>query len=179
MTLLQMLGEFKKFLKDPNLLILGLDNAGKTTLLRNLTMEKVNNIEPTKGVNIKTIIQPDFKINVWDIGGQKQIRQYWSAYYDNADAIIYVVDASDEERIGECNDQLKILLQEPKLKNAPLLVYANKSDLATCLAADDILEKLELDDIVDRQWTIYACSALKGTGITDGLKWLLEKISKK
>ena len=179
MGLLDLLNSFKKFSKDPNLLILGLDNAGKTTLLHNLSQEKVKNTEPTKGVNIKTIIQPGFTLNVWDIGGQKEIRQYWSAYYENADAIIFVVDGSDGERISECNDQLKELMKEEQLQKLPLLVYANKSDLQTCLGADEIIEKLEMDNITERDWSLYACSALKGTGINEGLKWLLGKIADK
>ena len=77
MGLLELLKNYKKFKKDPNILILGLDNAGKTTLLHNITQEQVKTTEPTKGMNIKTIIQEGFTINVWDIGGQKEIRQYW------------------------------------------------------------------------------------------------------
>ena len=179
MGLLEILKNYKKFDKDPKLLILGLDNAGKTTLLHNITQEQVKTTEPTKGMNIKTIIQEGFTINVWDIGGQKEIRQYWSYYYDNVDALLYVVDSADEERIGECNDQLKILMKEDKLMKVPLLVYANKADLATCLGADEIVDKLELNDITDRDWSLYACSALKGFGIMEGLKWLIEKVASK
>lgn len=89
MSLLELIKSFKKCGKNPNLLILGLDNAGKTTLLQNLTQEKVQSNEPTKGVNIKSIIQDGFSINLWDIGGQKTLRQYWSSYYDESDAIVY------------------------------------------------------------------------------------------
>ena len=179
MALLDLLKGFKKFEKDPNLLILGLDNAGKTTLLHNLTQEKVKTTEPTQGVNIKTIIQEGFTINVWDIGGQKDLRQYWSAYYDDCDAILYVVDSSDEERLTECNDQLKQLMKEEKLKKVPLLVYANKSDLPSVFEADEIVDKLELNEIVDRDWSLYACSALKGFGIMEGMKWLMAKVAEK
>lgn len=177
MGLLDLLKGYRKFKKNPNILILGLDNAGKTTLLQCLTEEKVKTTEPTKGVNIKSIMYSGFTINVIDIGGQKEIRQYWDYYYDDVDALVYVVDGSDEERIGECNDQLKKLLKEDKLKKAPILAYANKSDLKSCLGPDEIIEKLEMNDITDRDWSLYACSALKGTGVSEGLKWLLEKIS--
>lgn len=176
MGLLDLLKGYKKFKKNPNILILGLDNAGKTTLLQCLTEEKAQTA-PTQGVNVKSIVYSGFTINVVDIGGQKSIRQYWNYYYDNVDALVYVVDGSDEDRIAECNDQLKQLLVEPKLAKVPLLTYANKSDLATCLGPDEILDKLEMNDISGRDWSLYACSALKGTGVTDGLKWLLEKIA--
>ena len=179
MGLLDLLKGYKHLKKDPNLLILGLDNAGKTTLLHNLTQEQVKTTEPTKGINIKTIIQEGFKINVWDVGGQREIREFWSYYYDDCDAILYVVDAADEGRLTECNDQLKLLMKEEKLRQLPLLVYANKSDLKNVFEADEIVEKLELTDIVDRDWSLYACSALKGFGIMEGMNWLMEKVSER
>lgn len=90
-----------------------------------------------------------------------------------------MVDAADDARIAECNDQLKALLNDAKLKKAPLLVYANKSDLSGVLEPDEIMDKLELNSITDRDWSLYACSALKGTGIMEGMKWLLEKLAAK
>ena len=177
MGLLDLLKGYKSFKKNPNILILGLDNAGKTTLLKCLTEEEIKITEPTKGVNVKSIIYSGFTINVTDIGGQKEIRQYWEYYYDDVDALIYVVDASDDMRIAECNDQLKKLLKEPKLAKIPILTYANKSDLKNCLGPDEILEKLEMNEIDGRDWSLYACSALTGNGVTDGIKWLLEKIA--
>ena len=91
--------------------------------------------------------------------------------------MIYVVDASDEERIGECNESFQNLLKDEKLKNVPILAYGNKADLQNCLGPDEIIEKLEMNDITGRDWSLYACSALKGTGVKDGIKWLLEKLS--
>ena len=165
MGLLDLLKGYKTFKKNPNILILGLDNAGKTTLLKCLTEEEIKITEPTKGVNVKSIIYNGFTINVTDIGGQKEIRQYWNYYYEGVDALIFVVDASDDERIAECNDQLKKLLVEEKLAKVPILTYANKSDLKGCLGPDEILDKLEMNDINGRDWSLYACSALKGTGV--------------
>lgn len=180
MGLLDLLKGYKTFKKNPNILILGLDNSGKTTLLKCLTQEEVKtNLEPTKGINVKSIMYNGFQISLIDIGGQKQIRQYWKDYYQNAeiDALIYVVDSADDARITECNEQFKILLAEPKLANVPILAYANKSDIKGCLGADDVIEKLEMNDIEGRDWSLYACSALKGTGVEEGIKWILTKVA--
>ena len=127
---------------------------------------------------LMSLILEDKKVNFY-INNWIEIRQYWSYYYDACDAIVFVVDAADDARIAECNDQLKALLSDEKLKKCPLLVYANKSDLEGVLEADEIMEKLELSNINDRDWTLFACSALKGTGVMEGMKWLLEKLASK
>ena len=177
MGLLDLLRKLKKSDKDAKILVLGLDNAGKTTLLNYLTHEENKNTTPTKGVNAKSIQCGGIKLNVYDLGGQKAIREYWQYYYEKVDALIYVVDASDEGRIAECNESFQTLLKDEKLKSVPVLAYGNKADLENCLGPDEIIEKLEMNDITGRDWSLYACSALKGTGVKDGIKWLLEKLS--
>ncbi len=89
-----------------------------------------------------------------------------------------MVDSSDDKRLTECNDQLKELLNSDKLKTVPLIVFANKQDL-NGLTADEIIESLNLSHIVDRDWSLYACSAIKGEGIREGMEWLLGTIVKK
>ena len=84
---------------------------------------------------------------MWDIGGQQAIRPYWKNYYDNTDGMVFVVDSSDEERLGECVEELQTLLAEEILQKVPLLVYANKQDLQFALEAEEVLEKLKLVDI--------------------------------
>ena len=107
-------------------------------------------------------------------GGKKQYQKY---YYDKVDALIYVVDESDEERIKECNESFQSLLKDEKLDKVPVLAYGNKADLSNCLGPDEIIEKLEMNDITGRDWSLYACSSLKGTGVKEGIKWILEKLS--
>ena len=92
------------------------------------------------------------------------------------DVLIYVVDVSDKERIGECNESFQILLKDEKLANVPILVFGNKGDLANCLGPEEIIEKLEMNDITGKDWSLYACSTLKGNGVKDGTKWILEKL---
>lgn len=90
MSLLDLLKNFKKTNKEAKILVLGLDNAGKTTLLKSLSHEEVSNIEPTKGFNVKAISHENFKLNVWDLGGQAEIRQYWHYYFSKADGIVFI-----------------------------------------------------------------------------------------
>ena len=91
--------------------------------------------------------QDGFKLNVWDIGGQKAIRPYWKNYYENTDGLVFVVDSSDEERLTECVTELTSLLSEEDLAKVPILVYANKQDLQFALEAEEILNVLKLMDI--------------------------------
>ena len=108
--LLDAIKKMKKTDKDARILVLGLDNAGKTTILKKLSNEEIKQIQPTQGFNVKSMVQEGFKLNVWDIGGQLAIRKYWENYFDATDALVYVVDSADTKRLGECNEVLASLL---------------------------------------------------------------------
>lgn len=111
MGLLDLMKKMKKSEKEARMLILGLDNAGKTTILKKLSNEEIHHIQPTQGFNIKSIVESGFKLNVWDIGGQKAIREYWEYYYEGTDALVYVVDSADQLRIKESQEVLSALLK--------------------------------------------------------------------
>jgi len=173
MGLLSILRKMKKDEKEARILMLGLDNAGKTTILKKMSEEDISNIMPTQGFNIKSIVNEGFKLNVWDIGGQKTIRPYWSNYFESSDALVYVIDSSDTRRLEESGQELRELLAEDKLGGVPLLVFANKQDLLQATPAEQISEKLSLSAIRDRTWTIQACSAKDGSGLEEGMGWLV------
>merc|ERR1719389_825353 len=99
MGLLNLLRKLKRDEKEARILVLGLDNSGKTTILKAMSEEDISTIMPTQGFNIKSLSQDGFKLNVWDIGGQREIRPYWRNYYDQTDALVYVVDSADEMRV--------------------------------------------------------------------------------
>ncbi len=101
MGLLSLLRKLKRSDDEARILVLGLDNAGKTTILKKLSKESIDTIMPTQGFNIKSMVSDGFKLNMWDIGGQKSIRPYWRNYFDNTDALVYVVDSADQERFDE------------------------------------------------------------------------------
>uniref|UniRef100_A0A3B3YSY6 ADP-ribosylation factor-like protein 3 n=1 Tax=Poecilia mexicana TaxID=48701 RepID=A0A3B3YSY6_9TELE len=151
--------------QEVRLLLLGLDNAGKTTLLKQLAAEDISHITPTQGFNIKSVQSSGFKLNVWDIGGQRKIRPYWRNYFENTDVLIYVIDSSDRKRFEETSLELAELLEEEKLAAVPLLVFANKQDLMTASPASELAESLNLHTIRDRMWQVQACSALTAEGV--------------
>uniref|UniRef100_A0A182J8P8 ADP-ribosylation factor-like protein 3 n=2 Tax=Anopheles atroparvus TaxID=41427 RepID=A0A182J8P8_ANOAO len=164
--------------KELRILLLGLDNAGKTTLLKQLASEEVTQVTPTAGFNIKSVVSEGFKLNVWDIGGQSKIRPYWKNYFENTDVLIYVIDSSDRKRLEETGDELTELLLDDKLKSVPLLVFANKQDIVGALKASEIAECLKLVKLADRTWQIQGCSALQSTGVKEGMDWVCKSIKK-
>ena len=124
------------------------------------------------GFNVETVTYKNIKFQVWDLGGQTSIRPYWRCYFPNTQAVIYVVDSSDRERIGISREEFRALLEEEELKDALLLVYANKQDLPGALSDSQIAEGLGLHDIRNRDWAIFKASAIKGEGLFEGLDWL-------
>ncbi len=119
------------------------------------------------------------QISLWDLGGQKQLREYWANYFSKTSALIYVIDAADSDRLKEAGQELETLLKEDELLNVPLLVFANKQDLVHALGPDEIVESLGLTKISDRQWMIVACSALNKDGLNDGFDWVMSVLQKK
>jgi len=172
MGLLSILRGIKPQEAEARILMLGLDNAGKTTILKRMSEEDISHIMPTQGFNIKKIKNGNLNLNVWDIGGQRTIRPYWSNYFESSDALVYVVDSSDRRRLEESGSELRDLLADDKLGGIPVLVFANKQDLLQAVPCEEIKEVLNLSDIKDREWTIQSCSGKDGNGLEDGLQWL-------
>merc|ERR1711998_182744 len=179
MGLLSLLRSLRKKDQEARILMLGLDNAGKTTILKKLGDEDCSTVQPTQGFNIKSLLTEGFKLNVWDIGGQKTIRPYWRNYFDQTDALVYVIDSSDRRRMQESGQELNELIQEDKLGGIPLLVFANKQDLINAVTAQEISGELKLEDVRDRKWTIQACSAKSGEGLQEAIEWLGENMKDK
>ena len=159
--------------KEVRVLILGLDNAGKTTILYKLQMGEVVTTVPTIGFNVETVQYKNLRFQVWDLGGQTSIRPYWRCYYQNTNAVIYVVDSADPDRMGISKQELMAMLEEEELKDAALMVFANKQDLPNALPSDAIAEKLGLASLKNRNWAIFKTSAVKGDGLFEGLDWLV------
>lgn len=162
--------------KEIRILILGLDNAGKTTLLYRLKIGEVVTTIPTIGFNVESVTYKNLNLNVWDLGGQTSIRPYWRCYYANTAAVIFVVDSTDIDRLGTASEELAAMLNEEELRDAALLVFANKQDQPGAKGAGEISEALRLGELKDRNWSIVACSAIDGRGVDEGMDWLVQTV---
>ena len=161
------------------ILMLGLDNAGKTTVLYKLKLGEVVTTIPTIGFNVETVEYKHISFTVWDVGGQTKIRPLWQHYFENTDAVIFVVDSSDKERLEEAREELESILQDDRVKNASLLVFSNKVDLPGSVTTSEVTDKLCLHKHRGREWFIQSTCAVTGEGIVDGLEWLANNIKNK
>merc|ERR1711957_901269 len=110
--------------QEMRILMVGLDAAGKTTVLYKLKLGEVVATIPTIGFNVETVEHKNVICTVWDIGGQDRIRKLWRHYYQGTNAVIYVVDSNDRERMEDARDELTKMMSEDELKGAALLVLA-------------------------------------------------------
>lgn len=164
--------------KQMRILMVGLDAAGKTTILYKLKLGEIVTTIPTIGFNVETVDYKNICFTVWDVGGQDKIRPLWRHYFQNTQGLIYVVDSNDEHRVEEASKELKNMLEEDELRDAVVLVFANKQDLPNAMSASELVEKLKLNQL-RRKWHIQATCATQGDGLYEGLDWLSKELEKK
>jgi len=166
------------FDNQKRVLMLGLDAAGKTTIIYKLQLGEVVHTIPTIGFNVETIQYKKVDFTVWDVGGQDKIRPLWRHYYKNTDALIWVVDASDKSRIEESKEEMQNVLRDVELSQATVLVYANKQDLPGAVRSQKLAEQLGLPSL-KQDWYVQECAATKGEGLHEGLDAMVELMKKK
>merc|ERR1712063_187734 len=165
--------------RDMRILMVGLDAAGKTTILYKLKLGEVVTTIPTIGFNVETVEYKNISFNVWDIGGQDKIRKLWRYYYANTQGLIFVIDSNDRDRIEDAQEELAHMLNGDEMRDAVLLVFANKQDLPNSMTAAEVTEKLGLHNLRHRQWFIQSACATTGDGLYEGLDWLSRTLSSK
>ncbi|XP_952472.1 adp-ribosylation factor, putative [Theileria annulata] len=165
--------------RDVRILMVGLDASGKTTILYKLKLGEVVTTIPTIGFNVETVEYRNLSLNVWDVGGQDKIRPLWKHYYTNSQAVIFVVDCNDRERIPDAKDELHKMMNEDELRGAVLLIYANKQDLPNAISPTELSSLLSLEHFRDRKWYIQASCATAGTGLYEGMDWLTSELKNK
>ncbi|XP_039045632.1 ADP-ribosylation factor 2-B-like [Hibiscus syriacus] len=151
--------------------MVGLDAAGKTTILYKLKSGEIVTTIPTIGFNVETMEYKNISFTVWDVGGQDKIRPLWRHYIQNTQGLIFVVDTNDHDRVVEARDELHRMLNEDELRDAVLLVFANKQDLPNAMNAAEITDKLGLHSLRMRHWYIQSTCATSGEGLYKGLDW--------
>jgi len=159
-------------------LLLGMDAAGKTTILYKLNLGELENSTCVIGFNVEEVLLKTGCITSWDVGGPDKIRPLWRHYYQSACALIFVVDSNDRERINEAALELQKILREDELQNTILLVFANKQDLPNAMSVAEVTEKMELHSLRSRNWYIQATCAVTGEGLYEGFEWLQHALQK-
>ncbi|XP_072301219.1 ADP-ribosylation factor-like protein 6 isoform X2 [Eucyclogobius newberryi] len=184
--------------KEVNVLCLGLDNSGKTTIINQLKPANHSNhlgplsaewkhvsqtpaqdIVPTIGFNIEKFKTSSLSFTVFDMSGQGKYRNLWEHYYKDSHAIIFVIDSGDKLRMVVVKEELDTLLKHEDIRSRkiPVLFFANKMDLQDAMSSNKVTEALCLESIQDKPWHICASNAIKGDGLLEGLDWLQEHIS--
>jgi len=161
------------------ILMVGLDDAGKTTILYKLKLGEVVTTIPTIGFNVETVEYKNISFTVCDVGGQDKIRPLLRHYYQNKKAVIFVVDSNDRDRIELAREELTKMLNEDAMRDAVLLVFANKQDLPNAMAAAEVTNKLGLHNMRNRKWFIQSACATTGDGLYEGLDWMCRTLNGK
>lgn len=158
----------------------GLDNAGKTTIIKSIIGGNLNEISPTLGFSIETIAHKGYKLNIWDVGGQTSLRPFWRNYFEKTDFLAWVIDATALDRLSDCKYELHKNLNEDRLLGAGLLIWINKMDAIDKekwnSIENQVTEALQLAEIKQHQWKILPCSAMTGFNIEEGLDYAVEEV---
>lgn len=178
--------------KDVTLLVLGLDNAGKTTTIHGVKGDNTNEVAPTIGFQSYDLHTNNFAVKIFDLGGGGNIRGIWRNYLAEAHGIIFVIDSADLQRLEECRVTFDELISDQRLKNKPVLVLANKQDKPEAIDELELCTRMKLDEVVNRNQCpakVILCSACPSykkkreksvkldRGIKNGYNWLLDKIA--
>uniref|UniRef100_A0A671PZG9 ADP-ribosylation factor-like protein 14 n=1 Tax=Sinocyclocheilus anshuiensis TaxID=1608454 RepID=A0A671PZG9_9TELE len=150
--------------REHKVIIVGLDNAGKTTILYQFLTKEAVQTSPTIGSNVEEIAVKKTRFLVWDIGGQESLRATWNSYYCNTEIVILVVDSTDRERLTVTKKELHRMLAHEDLQDASVLVLANKQDMKNSMSAAEISQSLTLSSLNAHSWHVQACCALTGEG---------------
>jgi GTP-binding protein SAR1 len=169
--------------KEAKLLFLGLDNAGKTTLLNVLKEGRVVSAQPTYHPNQDELIVGKNKFKTFDLGGHEGARKLWREYFaSGVDGVVFIVDTHDRERFPEAKKELDGLLTTEELQNCPFLVLGNKIDMGNCASEDELRAALNLFDTAGKDKSnvrpgirpieVYMCSVIRKAGFKEGFQWL-------
>ncbi|KAF1963479.1 ADP-ribosylation factor family protein [Byssothecium circinans] len=164
---------------EMDITMIGLQNAGKTSLLRVLAGGEftVDSI-PTVGFNMKRVQKGHVTLKCWDLGGQPRFRSMWERYCRGVNAMVFIVDSADRDALPVAREELKLLLEKPALDGIPLLVLGNKSDLPNKMSVDELIEALNLKAVSHREVSCYGISAKEETNLDAVLQWLIARASK-
>jgi ADP-ribosylation factor-like protein 8 len=161
--------------EEMELTLVGLQSAGKTTFVNVISSGRYSeDMIPTVGFNMRKVTRGNVTIKVWDIGGQPRFRSMWERYCRGVNAIVYMVDAADAEKIEASRNEFHNLLDKTQLANIPVLVLANKRDLPGALNEKEVIDKMNLASVQDREICCYSISCKEQHNIDITLQWLMQ-----
>ena len=163
---------FRSRSKEAKVVLLGLDNGGKTTILNTLSSGHGSEICPTHGFNVQSLRKGELTMRVHDIGGQKSAWRLWPTFLVDVDVVIFVVDSSDRSRLHDVAAALKLLLSNGDLAGIPMLLWANKQDLLNSMTTAEVVQSLDLQLIKDRSFQVIGCSTRTQKGLSEGIDWI-------
>lgn len=163
--------------KTVNIVMAGIENSGKTSILNAIKGIPISDVSKTNGFDISNIKMKKKYLNIYDLGGSKDQRHFWNCYIDSCDALIYVIDGSDEAKFEEAGKWLNYLLEEVQLEDVPVAIFVNKLDRKNWVGLESVIEGFGFEDIDDREWEVFEVSAKSGKGILDGFEWLYKEVS--
>ncbi|CAG8697382.1 12209_t:CDS:2, partial [Gigaspora rosea] len=148
------------FKTELELTLVGLQNSGKTTLVNVIASGQFSeDMIPTVGFNMRKVTKGSVTMKLWDIGGQPRFRSMWERYCRGVNAIVFVIDSADHEKLDAARTELRNLLEKPQLANIPVLVLGNKNDLPDALPVEKIIDEMNLKSINNREVSCYSISA--------------------
>mmetsp|Transcript_7454 Transcript_7454/g.31581 ORF Transcript_7454/g.31581 Transcript_7454/m.31581 type:complete len:192 (-) Transcript_7454:1288-1863(-) len=160
------------------LLMLGLDSAGKTTVLYKMKLGETLMTIPTIGFNIETITYKQLKMTVWDIGGQDRIRALWMNYFGGSHGLIFVVDSSNLEKFPVARRELTAIVNASEMASLrAVLVLANKFDLPGACTVREVVLEMDLEQVLKNHlWFAQSTCATTGEGLHEGMTWLCNQL---
>jgi ADP-ribosylation factor-like protein 1 len=165
--------------RESKIVIIGLNNSGKTSVLYRLSLGVLVKAQPTIGSNMEELRMQSLKIAAWDVGGGENMRRAWLSYFEDIDGLVFLVDSSDINQVELAKVELFNAILSPDTFGVPLLVLANKQDLPGALPVDKLSSDLELTAVRNQSWHIQPCSAVTGSGLSEGLEWLAARITER
>lgn len=159
------------------ILMVGLDAAGKTTILYKLKLNETVTTIPTIGFNVEEVQFKGLSFTVWDIGGQAKIRELWRYYFNDTDGLIFVVDSADRERLKEAAVELHNVMDDETMRDVPILVFANKTDLPNAMPTSQLVDGLRMKEFRRNKWFLQASNAITGAGLCEGLERMATMVS--
>lgn len=159
--------------QEMELTLIGLQEAGKTTLLHAICGDVQEDTIPTVGLNTRKVTKGKVSIKLWDLGGQPRFRQMWERYCRGASAIVMVVDSANQTTLQAASKELHELMSKPSLAGIPVLVLGNKNDLEGALTVQDLIDAMDLKSLQGREICCYSISAKKHNNIDVTLEWLI------